>query len=213
MAGSLTLFLLTFSLSLSDFPSNVSVCGFYLVACFISASRESLMRQHESSVYSIRSICMIFMNVRTTHLPADVSIYVLYCFVFVVFRFWFLICAPHFLVFLLWNKNNKNNWEKIEYNASYSFGVFICRCHICLQLASWLFSTFALLSFLIEICIYYAHFFFIFSPSLDLFRFCIMLETTLTTTTLFFGVAVGRCRCRCLLAQFQFQTLTICFWR
>lgn len=93
------------------------------------------MRQHESSVYSIRSICMIFMNVRTTHLPADVSIYVLYCFVFVVFRFWFLICAPHFLVFLLWNKNNKNNWEKIEYNASYSFGVFICRCHICLQLA------------------------------------------------------------------------------
>lgn len=154
------------------------------------------------------NVCPVYLS---THLPADVSIYVLCYFVLVVFRFWFLICATLFLVFLLWNKNNKNNWKKIEYNASYTFGVFICRCHICLQLASKLFPTFALLSFLIEICIYYAQFFFVFSSSLDLFRFCIMLETTLTTTTLFFGVAVGCCCC--LLAQFQFQTLTICFWR
>lgn len=105
------------------------------------------------------NVCPVYLS---THLPADVSIYVLCYFVLVVFRFWFLICATLFLVFLLWNKNNKNNWEKIEYNASYTFGVFICRCHICLQLASKLFPTFALLSFLIEICIYYAQFFFCF---------------------------------------------------
>lgn len=69
LSGLLALFLILYPIL------NVSVCGFYLVACFISASKKSLMLQNGSSLY----LDYMYVYTRTYLNISTLFIYVFIC--------------------------------------------------------------------------------------------------------------------------------------